>query len=96
MNRMISWIAALAIALVSFHGIAADIDRGTTQEAEAMVKKAGNNIYFAWAGVEERGGPHYYRIQAPDFLIEYDSAHRPGLIALQSRTSFPISTAAER
>jgi len=36
------------------------------------IKKAGNNLYFAWAGVEQRGGPHYYRIQAPSFLVEYD------------------------
>ena len=28
---------------------------------------------FAWAGVEQRGGPHYYRVQAPTFLIEYDN-----------------------
>jgi hypothetical protein len=38
-----------------------------------QLKKAGTNLYFAWAGVEERGGPHYYRIQAPTFLIEYDN-----------------------
>jgi hypothetical protein len=37
------------------------------------VKKAGTNMFFAWAGVEQRGGPHYYRIQAPAFLIEYDN-----------------------
>ena len=37
------------------------------------IKQAGNNMYFAWAGAEERGGPHYYRIQAPAFLIEYDN-----------------------
>jgi len=43
------------------------------QAREELLKKAGNNLYFAWAGVEERGGPHYYRIQAPDFLIEYDN-----------------------
>ena len=43
------------------------------QAREELLKKAGNNIYFAWAGVEERGGPHYYRVQAPDFLIEYDN-----------------------
>jgi hypothetical protein len=36
-------------------------------------KKAGNNMYFAWAGVEEKGGPHYYRVQAPEFMIEYDN-----------------------
>lgn len=37
------------------------------------MKKAGTNLFFAWAGVEERGGPHYYRIQSPTFLIEYDN-----------------------
>src|SRR5216684_3066656 len=38
-----------------------------------QVKKAGTNMFFAWAGVEQRGRPHYYRIQAPAFLIEYDN-----------------------
>jgi hypothetical protein len=37
------------------------------------LKKAGTNVFFAWAGVEQRGGPHYYRIQTPTFLIEYDN-----------------------
>jgi len=39
----------------------------------AMVKQAGRDLYFAWAGVAERGGPHYYRIQSPTFLVEYDN-----------------------
>ena len=38
-----------------------------------QLKKAGTNVFFAWAGVEQRGGPHYYRIQTPTFLIEYDN-----------------------
>jgi hypothetical protein len=38
-----------------------------------QVKKAGTNVFFAWAGVEEKGGPHYYRVQGPTFLIEYDN-----------------------
>jgi hypothetical protein len=38
-----------------------------------QLKKAGNNLNFAWAGVEQRGGPHYYRVQAPAFLIEHDN-----------------------
>lgn len=44
--------------------------------AEARMKQlqqAGANVYFAWAGAVERGGPHYYRIQTPKFLIEYDN-----------------------
>jgi len=32
-----------------------------------------NNIHFAWAGGFEHGQPHYYRIQGPTFLIEYDN-----------------------
>ena len=30
-------------------------------------------IHFAWAGSLESGKGHYYRIQAPDLLIEYDN-----------------------
>jgi hypothetical protein len=38
-----------------------------------QLKKAGKNLHFAWAGGGERGAPHYYRIQGPAFLIEYDN-----------------------
>ena len=31
------------------------------------------NLKFAWMGGSERGDPHYYRIQGPEFLIEYDN-----------------------
>jgi hypothetical protein len=43
------------------------------QARMAQIQKAGNNVHFAWAGVAEKGGPHYYRVQAPTFLIEYDN-----------------------
>ena len=39
----------------------------------AQLKAAGDKLFFAWAGEEQRGAPHYYRIQAPTFLIEYDN-----------------------
>ncbi len=42
------------------------------QAREDQIKKAGNNLFFAWAGGEERGQGHYYRIQAPSFLVELD------------------------
>jgi len=42
------------------------------QGREEQIKKAGNNIYFAWAGGEQPGQGHYYRIQSPSFLVEYD------------------------
>ena len=31
------------------------------------------NIKFAWMGSLERGDAHYYRVQGPGFLIEYDN-----------------------
>jgi hypothetical protein len=31
-----------------------------------------DKIYFAWAGGINKGDPHYYRIQGPTFLVEYD------------------------
>jgi len=37
------------------------------------IKNAGTNLFFAWAGGQERGVGHYYRIQSPTFLIEYDN-----------------------
>ena len=43
------------------------------QARAEQINKAANNVYFAWAGVEQVGGPHYYRIQAPTFLVEYDN-----------------------
>jgi len=40
----------------------------------ARIRRAGvEKIHFAWAGSSEPGQPHYYRIQGPTFLIEYDN-----------------------
>jgi hypothetical protein len=40
------------------------------------LKKAGfDNLLFAWAGEQQTGvgHPHYYRIQGPTILVEYDN-----------------------
>ena len=37
-----------------------------------------DSIRFAWAGATERGKPHYYRVQGPKFLIEYDASQNGG------------------
>ena len=42
------------------------------QLREEQIKKAGRNIYFAWAGGVNKGEPHYYRVQTSAFLVEYD------------------------
>ncbi|HEY6893274.1 MAG TPA: DUF3500 domain-containing protein, partial [Rhodanobacteraceae bacterium] len=40
----------------------------------SRLTKAGvGKIAFAWAGPMERGQKHYYRVQGPTFLIEYDN-----------------------
>jgi len=35
-------------------------------------RKNQSNLFFAWSGGIEKGEPHYYRVQTPAFLIEYD------------------------
>jgi hypothetical protein len=45
----------------------------------ARVKAAGlEKIGFAWAGSTERGQKHYYRVQGPTFLIEFDNSQNEG------------------
>jgi len=38
-----------------------------------QIKKAGTNLNFAWTGGINRGEGHYYRVQGPTFLVEYDN-----------------------
>ena len=45
----------------------------------ARIRKAGaDKIGFAWAGPIERGQKHYYRVQGPTFLIEFDNTQNNG------------------
>lgn len=47
---------------------------GFSQKLKAKIEKAGlDNLSFAWAGSLEPGQGHYYRIQGPMLLIEYDN-----------------------
>lgn len=40
----------------------------------ARIEASGlDRVTFAWAGSLEAGRPHYYRIQGPSFLVEYDN-----------------------
>ena len=49
------------------------------QERMARITRAGaEKIAFAWAGEIERGQKHYYRVQGPTFLIEFDNAQNDG------------------
>jgi TonB family protein len=43
-------------------------------ERSKKMREAGiDKIHFAWAGGTNKGDPHYYRVQSPTFLIEYDN-----------------------
>jgi hypothetical protein len=42
-------------------------------EAARVTGAAGEALHFAWAGGAEPGQPHYYRVQGPRLLIEYDN-----------------------
>jgi hypothetical protein len=49
------------------------------EDRMARLRKAGaEKIAFAWAGDTERGKKHYYRVQGPTFLIEYDNTQNDG------------------
>jgi Protein of unknown function (DUF3500) len=52
---------------------ASNVPEQMAQARMEQVKKVGKNLFFAWAGPLERGAPHYYRVQSPAFLIEYDN-----------------------
>ncbi|MFM9908304.1 MAG: DUF3500 domain-containing protein [Chitinophagaceae bacterium] len=47
---------------------------GFSKTLRTKVYKAGiENLFFAWAGSLSPGAGHYYRIQGPELLIEYDN-----------------------
>ncbi|OFW30069.1 MAG: hypothetical protein A3H97_02195 [Acidobacteria bacterium RIFCSPLOWO2_02_FULL_65_29] len=44
------------------------------EDRMVRLRKGGlDTIAFAWAGELQRGARHYYRVQGPTFLIEYDN-----------------------
>lgn len=42
------------------------------ERLEKIARAGFDKVTFAWAGTTEPGGPHYYRVQGPTFLVEYD------------------------
>ena len=44
-----------------------------TISAKTSLQKDGSGLTFAWCGSTETGAGHYYRIQSPQFLFEYDN-----------------------
>ncbi|MFI5844675.1 DUF3500 domain-containing protein [Catenuloplanes sp. NPDC051500] len=46
------------------------------REAEKFAGDRLHDVHVAWAGGLERGLPHYYRLQGPHLLAEYDNTQR--------------------
>ncbi len=48
-------------------------DDAAAEEWAAFADSGFWDLHFAWAGGLERREPHYYRLQGPRFLVEYDN-----------------------
>ena len=42
-------------------------------EYEKILKAGIENVYFGWIGAYQEHKPHYYIINGPNFLIEFDN-----------------------
>ncbi len=61
--------------LALIEGYASTMKPKLAEERLAKIRAAGlDGIRFAWAGPTARGRPHYYRVQGPTFLIEFDNS----------------------
>jgi hypothetical protein len=48
-------------------------DEAAAEKREEIAREGLENLHFAWAGGDQPGTPHYYRIHGPTLLIEYDN-----------------------
>ncbi len=48
-------------------------DELAEREAAKVAGERLDAVHFAWAGAIAPGQPHYYRLQAPRLLVEYDN-----------------------
>ena len=54
-----------------------NLENQKANEFLSKIKTSGiDNIYFAWIGSYKRKSPHYYIINGPDFIIEYDNQNK--------------------
>jgi hypothetical protein len=53
-------------------------DDAAAKHLERVLAHGLEQFTFAWAGQPVRGKPHYYRIQGPGFLVEFENAQVGG------------------
>ena len=58
---------------------AGSFEPGLAEARLARARQGGiDSLRFGWAGSTKRGAPHYYRLQGPLVLIEYDASQAGG------------------
>ncbi len=68
---------ALLMRLIEVY--TSNMETDLAAERLARIKAAGvDRIRFAWLGETEKGKKHYYSVQGPTFLIEYDNTQNNG------------------
>jgi len=65
-------------ALVAMYTGRAPLELAEEMDDLYATDEALGQVHFAWAGESEPGRPHYYRIQGPELLVEYDNTQRGG------------------
>jgi len=63
----------LALLAALLDEYASNVPEQAAATRAAQIKAAGNKLFFAWAGAPGKGEGHYYRVQGPTFLVEYDN-----------------------
>ena len=53
-------------------------DSAARRQLERIDAAGFENLHFAWAGANQPGEPHYYRIHGPTVLVEYDNSQGGG------------------
>ncbi len=67
----------LLMQLIEAYSSAMETDIAADR-AKKIQQAGADKITFAWAGETERGKKHYYRVQGPTFLIEFDNTQNDG------------------
>jgi hypothetical protein len=52
-----------------------------TEEYDKILKAGIENVYFGWIGAYEEKKAHYFVLNGPTFLIEFDNAAGPRGVA---------------
>jgi hypothetical protein len=76
-GAMASAQQALLVKLIEAY--TSNMEADLAAERMAKIKAAGmDKIRFAWLGDTDKGKKHYYAVQGPTFLIEYDNTQNNG------------------